>query len=181
MTPKEIQVLNQACQMAGIDSSKISPSNPFEKSGGTANLLQAAVSEIDPAQAARWRVAAGGSLSIATLAEMQSGEQLSEKAMEDLWQHDAAFVVDYQKQQQSSEAAMLQKLEDDSAAMRLRNKTREVGNERRAREAIAREDAADQEREVQKQQAADHARQMNQRLEQQRQQSARMAGVFTNG
>ena len=62
MTPQEIRILNQACQMAGIDSSKISPSNPFEKSGGTAKMLQAAVGELDPAQAARWRVAAGSSL-----------------------------------------------------------------------------------------------------------------------
>ena len=93
--------------MAGIDSSKISPSNPFEKNGGTAKLLQAAVGEIDPAQAARWRVAAGGGLSIATLAEMQSGQQLSQKAMADLWQHDAAFVVDSQRAKAENEAAML--------------------------------------------------------------------------
>ena len=54
--------------MAGIDSSQISPSNPFEKSGSTAGRLQAAIAELDPAQAARWRVAAGGSLSVATMA-----------------------------------------------------------------------------------------------------------------
>ena len=79
-TPKQIQLLNRACKMAGIDSSKISPSNPFEKSGSTAGMLQAAISEIDPAQAARWRVAAGGSLSVATMAELQGGEELSAAA-----------------------------------------------------------------------------------------------------
>ena len=51
MTPKQIQLLNRACLMAGIDSSKISPSNPFEKSGSTAGMLQAAIAELDPAQA----------------------------------------------------------------------------------------------------------------------------------
>ena len=61
--------------MAGVDASKISPVNPFEKSGGTATLLQGAVAEVNPEQAAKWRVAAGGSLSIATLAEMQTGQQ----------------------------------------------------------------------------------------------------------
>ena len=81
MSPEEIQILNQACQMAGIDAFKISPVNPFEKSGGTATLLQGAVAEVDPEQAAKWRVAAGGSLSIATLAEMQSGQPLSQKAV----------------------------------------------------------------------------------------------------
>ena len=177
MTPKEIQILSQACQMAGIDSSKISPSNPFEKSGGTASLLQAAVGELDPAQAAKWRVAAGGSLSIATLAEMQSGEQLSEKAMKDLWQHDAAFVVDYRKQQHDNEAAMQQAMVDETNAMRLRNKTREMGgNEARAKESLAREAAADQERQEQQLVSAEHARQMNQRIHQKQVETARMAG-----
>ena len=53
MTPKEIQILHQACVAAGVDASKIQPDNPFKKNGGTAQMLQAAVSEIDPAQAAR--------------------------------------------------------------------------------------------------------------------------------
>ena len=182
MTPNEIQILHQACIAAGVDATKIQPDNPFKKSGGTAAMLQAAVASIDPAQAAKWRVEAGGSLSIATLAEMQSGNQLSPKAMEDLWQHDAAFVVDYQKQQQVSEAAMLKQMEDDSAALRLRNKMREVGgNEARAKEALAREDAADQERQLKQQQAAEHSRQFEQRMAQQRQQAAQAAGVFING
>ena len=41
MTPKQIALLNQACQMAGIDSSKISATNPFKKSGQTPAMLQA--------------------------------------------------------------------------------------------------------------------------------------------
>ena len=57
MTPKQIHLLNRACLMASIDSIKICPSNPFEKSGSTAGMLQAAIAELDPAQAARWRVA----------------------------------------------------------------------------------------------------------------------------
>ena len=73
-------------------------------------------------------------------------------------------------------------MEDDSAALRLRNKVREVGgNEARAKEALAREDAADQERQLKQQQSAKHAAEMQQRIEQQRQNAARMAGVFTNG
>ena len=181
MTPKEIQVLNQACQMAGIDSSKISPNNPFEKSGGTAQLLQAAVGEIDPAQAAKWRVAAGGSLSIATLAEMQSGDQLSPKAMEDLWQHDAAFVVERQKERKQEKEDLDKWLDEQADASRLRNKMREVGgSEAKAKQALAAEDAADQERQLKQQQAAEHSRQFEQRMAQQRQQAAQAAGVFTN-
>jgi hypothetical protein len=182
MTPKEIQVLSQACQMAGIDSSKISPNNPFEKSGGTASLLQAAVAQVDPAQAAKWRVAAGGGLSIAQLSELESGQQLSQQAQKDLWEHDAAFVVDYQQQQQSSETATFKQLKEQAAASRLRNKMRETsGNESKAREALARQEAADEARKEQQLASAEHSRQMNQRLEQQRQNAARMAGVFING
>ena len=163
--------------MAGIDSSKISPSNPFEKSGGTAKLLQAAVGEIDPAQAARWRVAAGSSLSIATLAEMQSGQQLSQKAMQDLWQHDAAFVVDSQRAKAENEAAILASMVDEANAMRLRNKTREMGgNEDRAREALAAEAAADEARKAKQVEDAKHAAAMNQRIRDNQVQAARMAG-----
>ena len=183
MTPKEIQVLNQAYKSAGIDASKITPSNPFEKSGGTASLLQAAVAQVDPAQAAKWRVAAGGGLSIATLSELESGQQLSQQAQKDLWEHDAVFVLDYQKQQQESEASMFKQLEEQAAAASsLRNKMRETGgNESKAREALAREEAADTARKEQQLASAEHARQMNQRLEQQRQQAAQAAGVFING
>lgn len=182
MTSQEIQVLYKACREAGIDASKITPSNPFSKSGGTAALLQAAVALIDPAQAARWRVDAGGGLSIATLAELESGEQLSQQAQKDLWDHDPKFVDQYNRERQQTEAAMLKALDDDAAAMRLRNKMREVGgNEIRAKQMLANEAAADDARMLQKQQAAEHSRQFEQRMAQKRQQAARMAGVINNG
>ena len=41
-----------------------------KKGGSTAGLIQAAVAEEDPAQAAKWRVAAGKCLSMATMAEL---------------------------------------------------------------------------------------------------------------
>ena len=96
--------------MAGIDSSKISPSNPFEKSGTTAEILQAAIADLDPAQAARWRVAAGGSLSVATMAELQSGEELSAAAQSDLWDHDLEFIAEFQQQRVRSFDARLEGL-----------------------------------------------------------------------
>ena len=58
MNPKEIQLLANACAAAGIDASKITPANPFEKSGKVAELLQVAVAELNPAMAAKWRIAA---------------------------------------------------------------------------------------------------------------------------
>ena len=141
-TPKQIQLLNRACKNAGIDSSKIIPSNPFEKSGSKAGMLQAAIAELDPAQAARWRVAAGGSLSVATLAELQSGEELSAAAQADLWNHDPEFVAEFQQQQQEkSLEAQLKALERGAEEKRLQNTMiRTGGDERQAKQLIAAED-----------------------------------------
>ena len=104
--------------MAGIVSSKISPSNPFEKSGSTAGMLQAAIAELDPAQAARWRVAADGSLSVATMAELKGGEELSAAAQADLWNLDPEFVAEFQQQREKGLEAQLKALEDGAAASR---------------------------------------------------------------
>jgi hypothetical protein len=143
MTPKKIQILNQACQMAGIDTSKISPVNPFEKSGGTATLLQGAVAEVDPEQAAKWRVAAGGSLSVATLSEMQTGQPLSQKALEDRWQHDSGFVVEYQKEQQVADKKREADMDQAVSESRLRLIMDRTGrDEAKARHLLKTEDEA---------------------------------------
>jgi len=102
MTPKEIQILQRACQVARIDASKIKPENPFTKSGSTATLLQAAVGEFAPEQAAKWRCEAGGGLSVQTLSEIQAGGDLSDAAMNDLWLHDHQFVADRRREQSSA-------------------------------------------------------------------------------
>ena len=169
MTSQEIQILNQACQMAGIDSSKISPSNPFEKSGGTAQLLQAAVAEVSPQQAAKWRVAAGGSLSIATLSEMQGGGELSQAAMEDLWNHDAAFVADTIQQKENSEQALLAKFEAESDRIRRAREGDAAVDFQNAKSAAEEEARAESYRRHQE---------LQQRIQQKQVQSAQMAGRF---
>ena len=151
-TPKQIQLLNRACKMAGIDSSKISLTNPFEKSGATAGMLQAAISEIDPAQAARWRVAADGSLSVSTLSELQGGEELSAAAQADLWAHDPEFVAEFQQQREKGLEAQLKALEDGANQKRFQNAVvRAGGDERQAKRMIAAEDAEQAAREQQRQ------------------------------
>ena len=128
--------------MAGIDSSKISPSNPFEKSGSTAGMLQAAIAEIDPAQAARWRVAAGGSLSVATMAELQGGEELSAAAQADLWNHDPEFVAEFQQQREKGLEAQLKALEDGAVASREKQMLQQAnGDKHLAKRMMQAEDA----------------------------------------
>ena len=94
-----------------------------------------------PAQAARWRVAAGGSLSVATMAELQSGEELSAAAQADLWNHDPEFVAEFQQQQEKSLEAQLKALERGAEEKRLQNTMiRTGGDERQAKQLIAAED-----------------------------------------
>lgn len=180
MTPKEIQVLAQACRMAGIDATKITPANPFEKSGKTADLIQAAVSELDPGQAAKWRVAAGGGLSVATLAELESGQELSAAARSDLYAHDHHFVADLQKQKAAEAVSAEKWLKEAGEATALRNKIRETGSEAAAREKMKLEAQRDEELKAAREASAVHAQQMQQRLDQKRVEQARMAGRLTN-
>ena len=138
--------------MAGIDSSKISPSNPFEKSGSTAGMLQAAIAEIDPAQAARWRVAAGGSLSVATMAELQGGEELSAAAQADLWNHDPEFVAEFQQQREKGLEAQLKALEDGAAASSEKRMLQQAkGDKHLAKRMMQAEDAENERLQQQRQ------------------------------
>ena len=181
MTEREINVLYDACKASGTDPSRISDENPFTKQGKTAQALQIGASMVDPEQAAIWRLEAGARLSVMTRKEVLSGQPLSQKAQQDLWEHDPKYVVQSIQERKQEKVDLDKWLEQEADATRLRNKMLEVGgNEARAKQALAREDAANQQRELQKQQAAEHARQFEQRMAQQRQQAARMAGVFTN-
>ena len=182
MTEKEIEVLAQACKAAGIDATKIKPENPFSKNGSTATMLQAAVAEFHPEQAATWRVAAGSSLSLATMAELQSGGELSAAAKSDLYQHDAQFVRDLKHQQAAESESAAKWLEDQLAATQLRNKAREFGgNERLAKERLQFEAQRDEELRAAREASAQHAQQVQQRIDQKRIQHAQMAGRLTNG
>ena len=167
MTDKEIKILADACRMAGIDARKIKPQNPFDKTGTTASLLQAAVSELHPAQAAMWRVAAGGSLSLATLAELQSGSELSASAQQDLWNHDPAFVADVVKQRKGNEETLLAQFEAEADKMRRK---------REGDAEVDRQDAKAKADQQARAESAEHARQLQQRIDQRRANTDRMAG-----
>ena len=105
-------------------------------------MLQAAIAELDPAQAARWRVAAGGSLSVATMAELQSGEDLSAAAQADLWNHDAEFVAEFQQQREAGLTAQLKALEDGAVASREKQMLQQAnGDKHLAKRMMQAEDA----------------------------------------
>ena len=167
MTPTEIQILHQACKAAGVDATKIRPENPWSRQGGIANVIQMSVANIDPKQAAKWRVEAGGGLSVATLSEIQSGAELSKAAMEDLWNHDPQYVSDTIQQKRDSEQELLSKLEAESDRMRrarMGDKAVDFENQKQAAQDEARAESL----------ARHNA--LQQRIAQRQVETARMAG-----
>ncbi|WP_156783066.1 hypothetical protein [Synechococcus sp. CC9605] len=139
------------------------------------------MASIDPAQAAKWRVAAGGGLSVATLAELEGGGDLSAAAKADLYAHDHQFVSDLQKQQVADQAKTEKWLEDQLAATALKNKIRETGSEAAAREKMRLEEQQAAALQQSREESARHAREVQQRIDQKRIQDAQMAGRLTNG
>ena len=135
----------------------------------TAGLIQAAIAELDPAQAARWRVDAGSSLSVATMAELQSGLELSESAKADLWNHDADFVGESQQLKQKQEADQLAWM--DKEADRLR---RQREGDQRVNEQLARDASAKQA----KQESLRRHMELQQRIDSRRAETDRMSGSF---
>ena len=83
----------------------------------------------------------GGGLSLATMAELQSGEALSEAAQKDLFQHDPEYVKEVVAQRQNAEEQLLKQMEERTAEMRFQNTLRRAGgNEHAARRMIEAED-----------------------------------------
>ena len=106
------------------------------------------------------------------MAEMQNGIELSERAMQDLWEHDAAFVADTLKQKQQAEQDLLAKMESESDRMR------------RAREGDAAVDFQNAKNAAEEEAKAESYRrhqELQQRIQQKQVQSANLAGRLTNG
>ena len=172
MTPEEIRILNDCCRIAGVDASKIKPENPMSKKGSTASLLQAAAAEFHPAQAAKWRLDAGGSLSVATLTEVHAGGELSDAAMSDLWLHDPEFVVNRQREQSMTvekQLAWLDAETDKSRRAREGDQAVDFQNAKTAAQQEAREESL--RRHFQQQQ----------RIAQRRDHADRSSGKWVNG
>ena len=89
---------------------------------------------------------------MATLAELQGGEELSAAAQADLWNHDPEFVAEFQEQREKGLEAQLKALEDGANQKRFQNAVvRAGGDERQAKRLIAAEDAEQAAREAQRQ------------------------------
>lgn len=178
MTPQELNIFIDCCKRVGKDPHDLQDENPFTKKGGVAQMIQAAASQFHPEQAARWRNQAGMSISAGTKAELRSGAPLSQKAMADLWEHDPQFVVESQRHQQQQDEQALAQWERAAEEKRLRNRAIQFGGDlEQAKRVIEAEDAAQAQREQQRQLRNQQGRELEQRLQQQKINHARMAGV----
>ena len=87
---------------------------------------------------------------MATIAELQGGEELSAAAQADLWNHDPEFVAEFQEQREKGLEAQLKALEDGANQKRFQNAVvRAGGDERQAKRMIAAQDAEQAAREQQ--------------------------------
>ena len=178
MTPQELNIFIDCCKRVRKDPHELQDENPFTKKGGVAQMIQMAASQFHPEQAARWRNQAGLGISTGTKAELRSGAPLSQKAMADLWEHDLQFVVESRRHQQQQDEQALAALEEQATEKRLRNRAVQFGGDlAQAQRSIDAEDQQQAQREQQRQLQAQQGRELEQRLEQQRINHARMAGV----
>ena len=85
-------------------------------------------------------------------------------------------------QKRAAEAAGAEKwLQEQAEATALRNKIRETGSEAAAREKMKLEAQRDEELRAAREASQLHAQQVQQRIDQKRNQHAQMAGRLTNG
>ena len=167
LSDEDAAILADVAKKVGQDPYKLSRENPFSKSGKVAQLLQVGVAEFFPAKAAQWRTAVDGGVSAGTIAELKAGGQLSPQAMQDLWEHDPSFVDELIKRRQQQETDLEAKLDAEADKMRRnREGDAEVDRQNAKAEADAKARA----------ESAERARQMQERIEQRRANTDRMAG-----
>ena len=121
LTENELKVLLDAATLAKIPASDLKPVNPFSQQGDRAKAMQIAVQEINASQAARWRVEAGDSVSLAAAAAKAGLTEINRTVHEELSQLDADYITGQQESAARREADLLASLEkgaEELAAVR---------------------------------------------------------------
>ena len=125
MSEKELQLLVNAAQLARLNPSELKPINPFSQQGGKATSMQVAVAELDPAQAARWRVEAGESISLESAAAKAGLAPMTQAAHNELSAIDADYIADQQKEQARRSSDAMAALEQGAAALAARREAQQ--------------------------------------------------------
>ena len=114
MTDAELRVLHQAAIKLGIPTTELSVRNPFEMKGKRAEMLQAAIAEVDPVQAAAWNRDAGGELSLACQMAERGLIEHSSATKKELWQKSPNYVVQKMAADKKAEEDLMAKWENDA-------------------------------------------------------------------
>lgn len=111
MNEAELKCLLDAASLAQIDPTGLKPINPYTQTGERAQAMQMAVVEVNPAQAARWRLEAGESVSLASAAAKAGLSPMTADAEKELSELDADFITGQQEAKARREAELLDQME----------------------------------------------------------------------
>ena len=125
----------EAARVAKLDPSQLKVVNPFSQQGGVAQTMQSAVDQLNPAQAAKWRVEAGESLSLQAAAAQQGITEMTNKTHQELMTLDAGYRSEYEQSRSQREADVLARMESDAAKLAEARETRRSRMEQRQRDA----------------------------------------------
>ena len=117
MDESQLKVLLDAAKLARIPASELKPINPFSQQGERAKAMQIAVQEINACQAARWRVEAGDSVSLAAAAAKAGLTEMNRTVHEELNQLDADYITGQQESAARREADLLASLEQGASEL----------------------------------------------------------------
>ena len=125
-------MLLDAANLAKIPASDLKPVNPFSQQGERASV-EIAVEEISASQAARWRVEAGDSVSLAAAAAKAGLTEMNRSVHDELQQLDADYIAGQQEAaaRRADLLASLEKGANDLAAAREKQQAqfkRQSGN-----------------------------------------------------
>jgi len=124
----------EAARVAKLDPSQLKVVNPFSQQGGVAKTMQSAVDKLNPAQAAKWRVEAGESLSLQAAAAQQGITEMTHAAHQELMTLDADYRAGHEESTARLEADALARMESEAAKLAEARGIRRTRMEQRQRD-----------------------------------------------
>ena len=117
---QDIEVLMRAAAFAKIPAEQLKALNPYTQDSPRGKVMQAAVEEIDPVTAAKWRTASGSQMTLETVAAEMGLIEHTTATKTDLLKHDPNAVLQQRAAQEDWEKKQLEAMEKAAAEMRLR-------------------------------------------------------------
>ena len=136
MDEHQLKILLAAAEQLQLNPDTLQVKNPFLMDGKTAQSIQTAVSAIDPAQAARWRVEAGQSMSLGAAAAKAGLAQMTNRTHEELIQLDPDYLAGAQEAAAVREQKILADMEAEVVKLRERREKLSRAAEQRDRDRL---------------------------------------------